>query len=309
VLSTGCVAPAQSIGAVDESVAQTTSGDEASTAVDPGTSTGSVDVSGSGSSTTSAALCDPECVAFHECQQARCVDGECVISFRDALCEPGQSCGPAGCEATPLACDDPAVLVCEGFENDAFAPQWVGGAIERVFDETNSGAAAGRVSVEPDEREQLDLELDPPLDDGMLAIRSFIRIPSSDFVEEWVILYEIFGRTNAGTERYSVDLRPQAGLMFVSLPEGTVFGNDLLVPETWMCVEVRIQLSQGQGEVELRVDDVPVLTNGPGLDTIPVDGIANIDIGGIGAPSHSGQSAFLIDDIVVATAPIGCDVD
>ncbi len=220
-------------------------------------------------------------------------------------------CGPSGCEASALGCGDPAVVVCEGFEDEGFAVQWSRGSVTKTADPVNSGLGAGWVSVGPDGREQLGLDLDPPMAAGLLAIRAFVWLPSSETIEQWAILFEIFGSTNAGTERYSVDLRPQAGLMFVSLlsPDASVIGNNLLTPGAWSCVELRVQLSEGQGEVELRVDDVPVLSNGPGIDTVPFDGVANINIGGIGSPGHAGDTAFGIDDIVVATAPIGCDVE
>lgn len=309
----GCIGPAGTIGAVDES--GTDIGGESVTGPVSGSGTDSSStgaaVGSSDSSTTATLECDPECVTFYDCQPAACRDGACVVSVRDDLCEPNEVCGPSGCEAAPLACDDPSVLVCEGFEQDTFADAWGGGSIMRSDDPLNSGVGAGWVKVGPDGREQLELEVDPPLDDGMLAIRTFVWLPSADTVETWAILFEIFGSTNAGTERFSLDLRPQAGLMFVNLlsPESNVIGNDLLTAGDWSCVELRVQISQGQGEVEVRVDDVPVLGNGPGIDTVPVEGIVNIHIGGIGAPTHSGDTAYGIDDIVVATAPIGCDVD
>lgn len=297
----GCIGPAGTIGTVDQvgtgtgGVASSETGD---TSEDSGRSTG-------------AAGCDPACVTIYECQQAECREGECVLSFRDDRCAPGEACGLSGCEASPLACDDPSVLVCEGFEEGAFAAAWNGGSIGRSADPVNSGLGAGWVKVGPDGREQLEFNLEPPMDDGLLAIRAFVWLPAADTVETWAILFEIFGSTNAGTERFSLDLRPGAGLMFVNLlsPEANVIGNDLLTPGAWSCVELRVQISQGQGEVEVRVDDVPVLGNGPGIDTVPFEGVANIDIGGIGSPTHSGDTTFGIDDIVVATAPIGCDVD
>ena len=304
----GCIAPAATIGAVDQ---DGSGGGSAGVSTGSTGSTGSAEASGDSTSTTSPAGCEPACVAFHDCQQARCRDGECVVSFLDALCEPGKVCGPLGCEASPLACDDPSILVCEGFEEEGFSASWSGGSIMRSKDPLNSGLGAGWVTVGPDEREQLQLNLDPPMDEGLLAIRAFVWLPAADTVETWAILFEIFGSTDAGTERFSLDLRPQAGLMFVNLlsPEANVIGNDLLTPGAWSCVELRVQISQGQGEVEVRVDDVPVLGNGPGIDTVPVEGVANIEIGGIGSPSHSGVTAYGIDDIVVATAPIGCDID
>ena len=301
-----CVASPATIGAVD----QASTGSEASGSSSVGEADTSTAESGPGTS-TGRLECEPACIAEHACQDARCVDGTCTVSFFDDRCDPGQVCGLEGCEAVPLHCGDPAVLICEGFEDPAYAPQWSDPGVARSDVQVHSGGWAGWVDVAPDARQQLELRLDTPLTDGMLAVRTFVWLPAVDTVEVWSILFEIFGDTEAGSERYSVDLRPQAGLMFVSLLtlEATVLGNDLLVPQTWACVEMRVSLSDGRGEVELRVDDVPVLANGPGIDTIPVDGVSNIQIGGIGAPEHSGPTQYGLDDIVVARAPIGCDVE
>ena len=311
LLVSGCIAPAQSIGAIDDGGTGVLSSAEGGVSTTLSASSSGTDPAGSESSTTGPSDCAEPCIAFHDCQQARCVDGECLVSFRDALCDPGEACGASGCEAAPLRCDDAAVLVCEGFESDGFAPAWGGGAITRTQAWANTGAWAGEVSVGPDEREHLGLDLESPLAEGMVAIRSFVRIPAADFVEQWIILYEVFGSANAGQERWSVDLRPSAGLMYVNLldVQATIQGNDLLTPGEWACVEVRVQLSDGAGEVELRVNEIPVLTNGPGIDTVPVDGVSHINIGGIGSPDHSGVATFEIDDIVVARAPIGCLVE
>ncbi len=304
----GCIGPSATIGAVDQAGTGTGAGSLGMAS----SSTGLFEISETSetSSGTTALGCDPVCVSFYDCQEASCRDGECVVSFRDDRCGAGEVCGPLGCEAVPLACDDSSVLVCEGFETDAFAAAWGGGSITRSPDPVNSGLSAGWVKVAPDGREQLSLDVDPPVSDGLLAIRAFVWLPSADTVEQWAILFEIFGSTNAGTERFSLDLRPQAGLMFVNLlsPEATVVGNDLLTPGAWSCVELRVQISQGQGEVEVRVDDVLVLGNGPGIDTLPFEGVANINIGGIGSPAHAGDTTYGIDDIVVATSPIGCEV-
>lgn len=298
----GCVAPAATIGVVDGSSGE----------APPGSSSSGGSSSTSSSSDSGGPLaCEPACVAAFPCQDSLCEDGACRVSFFDERCEPGQTCGLAGCEAVPLRCDDPAVLLCEDFEGRAFSGAWDGGSVGRTQDPVHTGASAGWVDVAPDQRQQLEYRLEAPVDEGMLAVRAFVWLPAADTVQEWSILFEIFGSTEAGSERYSVDLRPQAGIMFVSLLtlEATVLGNDLLVPGAWACVEMRVDLSNDQGEVELRVDDVPVLSNGPGIDTVPVDGVRNIQIGGIGAPDHDGPTAYGIDDVVIARAPIGCVVD
>ncbi|MBV1859704.1 MAG: hypothetical protein KUG77_14925 [Nannocystaceae bacterium] len=313
IMLLGCIAPPATIGSVDQDIGVTSSVVGSSTGTmggDSGTGASS-GASEETSSTTTPVGCDRECVTFYDCQQARCIGGECVVSFRDALCEPGQECGPAGCEATPLPCGDADVFVCEDFEGDAFSSQWAGGSLLRSSTQVNSGEMAGAVELDPDSRQQLQLDLDPPLDEGMLAVRAFVWMPSASEVETWAILFEITGQSNAGMERSSVDLRPDAGLMYVNLLSGnsTVFGNELLTPGTWACVEARVTLSNDAGEVELRVNDVPVLTNGPGIDTIPVDGVANINIGGVTSDNHTGLTTYFIDDIVIARAPIGCAVD
>lgn len=310
VLATGCVGPAQSVGAIDEDATEGigVSAGGASTGISTSSSSGE---DPEGGTTTAGSGCETPCVAYHDCQQSRCLAGECMLSFRDDLCEPGEVCGPSGCEVAPLDCDAPTVLVCEDFETDGFSPQWTGGAVGRTQADAHSGAFAGEISVDPDEREQLQLQVDPPISEGLLALRAFVRLPETPVVTDWVILYELFGRMNAGAERYSLDFTQMYGLQYVALP-GVMSGPPnpgAIPPNVWVCVELRIQISDTEGSLEVRVNDVVVDGSDVPVDTLPVDGFANIEVGGLGSPRHTEAYPFLIDDVVVATVPIGCGVD
>ncbi len=312
--SIGCIGPAQSIGAIDgASTGGVPTTTQTSIAPTDGTSAATGSGDSGGSETSSGGSGCPPCEAVHPCQQPRCLDGQCVLVFQDDLCAPGESCGPLGCEPDPLRCDDddPMVLLCEDFEGAGFSAQWSGGSVDTTSAFANSGAVAGQITVPPDGRQQLSYQSPTPLTDGMLAIRAFVRLPSTDAVEEWSILFEIVGNTEAGNQRSSLDLRNQAGLLFVTfLSAGAdLFGNDLLTPGAWTCVELRIALSNTAGSVELRIDDQTVLVNGPGVDTVPVDGVARIGVGAVAAPTHAGDTTYAFDDIVIARGPIGCMVE
>lgn len=314
LVSVGCIGPAQSIGAIDgastgggPTTAQTSIAETAATSAQTGTEDSSGAEGSSGG--PGCAPCEP----LHPCQQPRCLDGECVLVFQDDQCAPGESCGPLGCEPDPLRCDDddPMVLLCEDFEGAGFSAQWGGGSVDTTSAFANSGSVAGQITASPDGRQQLSYVSPTPLTDGMLAIRAFVRLPAADAVEEWSILFEIVGNAQPGSERSSLDLRNQAGLLFVTfLSAGAdLFGNDLLTPGAWTCVELRIALSNTEGSVELRIDDQTVLVNGPGVDTVPVDGVARIGVGAVAAPTHAGDTTYAFDDIVIARAPVGCLVD
>ncbi len=303
----GCVGPAQSIGAVEQTDGEAGSGGGATAEVSTtSTSTGGSAEGSSGGDDS----CNPPCVATDLCQQARCRDGQCILIFRDERCEPGQFCTPEGCVGEPLQCGaSEDILLCESFE-DGYAPQWDAGALERIDTMANSGTFSARIALEPDARDQMDFVIDPPLSNGMLALRAFVRLPSAEAIEQWSILFEITASADAGTVRSSLDLRNDAGLLFVTFlsENANLFGLDLLTPGAWSCVELRIDLSDTDGAVELRVDDVPVLTNGPGIDTIPNDGVARIGVGGVSSAEHGGPTEYAIDDVVIARAPIGCVV-
>ena len=80
-------------------------------------------------------------------------------------------------------------------------------------------------------------------------------------------------------------------------------------PETWACVELRIQISDSEGNIEIRVNDVVVDSNDVPIDTLPVDGFANVNVGGLASMAEANPYTFLFDDLVIATEPIGCAVD
>ncbi|MEM6294553.1 MAG: hypothetical protein AAGA54_24985 [Myxococcota bacterium] len=305
--TTGCLGPAQSIGAVEQTDGNAGSGGGAATG--PSTTSASTGGSPEGSSGGDDS-CIPACVGTDPCQQARCRDGQCILIFRDERCELGQFCTPEGCIGEPLQCGESEdILLCESFE-DGYAPQWDAGALERIDTMANSGTFSARIALEPDARDQMRFVVDPPLADGILALRAFVRLPSAEAIEQWSILFEITGSSDAGTVRSSLDLRNDAGLLFVTFlsENANLFGLDLLTPGAWSCVELRIDLSDTDGAVELRVDDVSVLTNGPGIDTVPNDGVARIGVGGISSAEHRGPTEYAIDDVVIARAPIGCAV-
>ncbi len=314
LVGSACIGPAQSIGAVDDvvtdgEVSTLETGVVGTTELSSSTGLGEA---GELEGTTDDSGCTAPCQAVHPCQQPRCLDGQCVLVFQDDVCAPGESCGPLGCEPDPLRCGegDPAVLLCEDFEGAGFSPAWDGGSLDTTAAFANSGSIAGEVTVAPDGRQQLSYQTPAPLTDGLLAIRAFVRLPAADAVESWSILFEIIGGSDPGNERTSLDLRDQAGLLFVTfLATGAnLGGNDLLTPGAWTCVELRLTLSDTAGSMELRVDDQTVLVNGPGVDTVPVDGVARIGVGAVASPIHAGDTTYAIDDIVIARAPIGCVV-
>jgi hypothetical protein len=309
VAMTSCIAPAQTIGAVDEDV-EVGTGESGltTTGTTPGTSSsGTPDDSDS----SGPIVCSPPCVESQPCHQARCVDGECLISYRDELCDTGDVCGPLGCVPQPLTCASDSVLLCEDFETEGFAPEWAGGSTGRTSSNAHSGMFAGEVSLMPDERQQLNLDIDPPLAEGTLAIRSFVWVPADPTIAEWVIFHELSGRMNAGSERYSLDLKSMYGLQYVALP-GSMSGPpnpSAIPPETWACVELRIQISDTAGNIEIRVNDVVVDSNDMPIDTLPVDGFANVNVGGLASMAEADPYTFLFDDLVIATEPIGCALD
>lgn len=305
---TSCIAPAQTIGAVGYDEVVSDSADPSTTAIETSTSSGAAS---DASSSTGAEVCLPACVVTQPCHEALCVEGECLIAYRDERCGAGEVCGPLGCVRQPLNCSSDSVLLCEDFEMDGFAPEWTGGSVGRTSSDAHTGMFAGEVSVTPDERQQLNFDIDPPLAEGTLAVRSFVWVPAAPMVEEWIIFHELSGQMNAGTERYSLDLKSMYGLQYVALP-GTMSGPpnpSAIPPETWACVELRIQISDTVGNIEIRVNDVVVDSNDVPIDTLPVDGFANVNVGGVASNAEADPYSFLFDDLVIATEPIGCATD
>lgn len=226
----------------------------------------------------------------------------------DAKDSTGGSTGQDTTGDAPLACGDPEVLACDDFEG-GFNPSWTQVSVTRTEDFAHGGVSSARVSLPaPESRQQVGVELETPVTGGMLAIRTFLYIEGAASIDPWSVFFEIVQTPVDAAQRMSLDLRDGNGLLFLNFltPDANLYATELLPRDEWVCVEVRIEISDDQGAVELLIDDVVELANGPGLDTRPDEGVSSVLVGGVASPESPGLVEYFIDDVIVATLPIGC---
>lgn len=249
-----------------------------------------------------------DCTPRSSCQQAQCMEGRCLFEFHDELCEAGSMCTLGGCVPASSACEDryEGVLVCDDFEQ-GISPQWTIISVVTETDQVSGGGVSVRASTVPDEQAMLRFAFDQPLFDGMLAVRSYLWVEDSSVVDPWGIHYELMQIPSHPDMRISLDLRPEGGLIMVNkIADTAEVDQGLIASGQWYCVELRVGIDDVAGTTEVRLNDQPVLVDEPG-DTRPVEGFRQIGIGVLLPAQGMGPVEVLMDDLVVATSPIGCD--
>ncbi|MEM9452625.1 MAG: hypothetical protein AAGF11_00500 [Myxococcota bacterium] len=249
-----------------------------------------------------------ECVSSFDCEEVRCEDDRCVFEFHDELCEPGLTCTLGGCTSIGTPCEEryEGVLICDGFEQ-GISPQWTSVTVVTDASQASQGAISARVSALPGEGSMLRFGLDEPLVEGMLAVRSYVRVDDISTVDPWGIHHELMQIPSHPDMRMSLDLRSEGGLMVVNkVGSLTEVGGGLVTSGQWHCVELRVTIDDVEGTAEVRVDGEVVLAEEPG-DTRPAEGFGRVGIGVLLPPQAVGPVELSVDDVVIATAPIGCD--
>lgn len=253
-----------------------------------------------------------QCIDLDPCQQATCTaDGECNYRLSDALCPDDEMCTLAGCRARTPSCEDrygDALIFCDDFE---WGLSWNWSSADAVGIDA---APPGRDSVVarvhttgPNQRSTLQLQLPNPIDSGTLAIRSFVYVETSSEIDEGVAVYTLTDLPADDPALLSLHLQPAQGLLALNRISNESFAiAPALVPGQWHCLEFRVVIEHLEGTITVLVNDLPMIESSF-LDTKPYVGVSLL---GVGLQSGRGDLQpveLLLDDVVFATAPIGCD--
>ena len=266
-----------------------------------------------------------------------CLDGICVLgSGVDAGTDGSRPDGSVMLDAGPLpdaavpdagplpdagppdagpardSCWDshPGAIFCSGFETPDFA-DWpdrneVDGSVSIAPTAHSGTGALLATTTSPDARAQVVFDGLGGLDSGDLWVRMWMRASTGRNYNHLSIL----NTENAGGDR------TLAFLLYYALPtlwetgDRSTNGPDPIPRDRWVCVEMHVAIDDVAGRLEAWVDDPTrsrTMAVGP-FDTRPTGGWAEVKLG-IAGYGTDGQlaSELLLDDFVVATAPVGCD--
>lgn len=237
-----------------------------------------------------------------------CADNPYVIGrVVDARVEPV----PPEPDAGPSYCP-PGALFCAGFEAQDVAEGWsstsiiLDAAIERTTGRVHSGQGALRAESRGPDSAAVVARALAPLRSGSLYVRAYLYLAAAVPTETMNIF---FIGADPADPFIGIDFNLEDGAFQMFSPQSEpsrVTGSLAIARDRWVCVRVEVAIADSGGAVRVHADDAPALEV-TGIDTLSTDGIRLFRAG---IDWSSEQDAFFeifMDDIALATAPIGCD--
>lgn len=219
--------------------------------------------------------------------------------------EDASSSSSSGEALEPCQLLHPESIMCDDFEAGV-SPRWAQADVDHEQGQAALGDGSVRTITAPGAANNLRLSLDEPIVDGTLAIRDYMRVSADTEISQSSIHIWLMQIPAEGTQRMSLDLRDNQGLMVVAkLDDQHAQMGNLWQPGQWMCVELRIDIDDVDGRYGVWVDGSLVLENS-GVDTLPDLGYGRISIGALVPDNNLTDVDIQIDDVVISRGPIGC---
>ncbi len=234
-------------------------------------------------------------------------DGGSIADIDGGSAKDGGAGFPDGGDVAPgdpRACPADA-LICGGFDSStagwtlvragdtsiATTPDsaFGGGSLEASTTSSGSFAYAVRSGL-------------APLTAGSLYFRAFVKVPLGHAIDHYDILMLGNPQSNEGM----VVGLDNSVFTLASLPQDVSRPGKNLVPRgTWFCLELDVPSSDFGGGATLRIDgrDEASLVD---VDSLPAGGYTWAAVGILRTSSKQTSARVLIDEVVVATSPVGC---
>ena len=142
--------------------------------------------------------------------------------------------------------------------------------------------------------------LNPPITTGEIGFRAYINATGDPIpTGGWVVMLQLNGK---GSPKISFDLGPGFDVYLHCPGAGWEAPSTYtLVQGKWYCAEIRV--SMANKSVSLWIDDQLVYTCNPSNVSFPSGGYESANFG---VGSHSTVATVFVDDVVIASGPIGC---
>lgn len=271
-------------------------------------------------------LCTSTCTADAECGEGHCGE-ELETSSVCGSTGPARIClWPSESEcfvsdvvpdddlgaAIAPSCEVPGAMVCETFDHPL--PEeystWVQGEMSAAIQDCNvrGGTGALRYSSASPGQSQTRIRLPTSLDSGALYVRLSLRLSGQTSLPEQLQFLELWDREESEVPGRTTLFLDAQGVpkVYAGVSDTTLQGSDPrpLPRDTWVCLELALQVGDENGSAELRMDDQQVLS-GTGFATRPEHPISVVVVEAQPSTDTEGVE-LLIDDLIVATNPIGC---
>jgi hypothetical protein len=246
-----------------------------------------------------------------DAQPEAAADASTISADANADTPPAGYRGTATClgrHPTALFCDDFENGLPTGYPDYSYFSNH--GTVTASADRVKQGAQAfrGTLMRVPGQISQASLWRSmTAIQSGSLHVRAHFYLPSGFVVSNWFVSLQLGGPAG----KLSFDLIYEDRMQIAVNTENAIFRstNPNTYPrDRWFCAELVIHLGElgGAGSAEVHVDGQKVLEAPIGTDTLPAGGY---DYLMAGAPHANGLSAageVFMDDVVLATSPIGC---
>jgi hypothetical protein len=216
-----------------------------------------------------------------------------------------------GFDAGPTAPEPTAVLFSDSFESvaseSAWATPWDPNTTARVTQNVFSGDGALRVTGDFG-NDQSFMAVDLPYPDAQNTfVRVYAYVEGIDSASRFILLeLQSFGTPG----KVGLDLSGPLGKSLVlfsshASPEKASFVTATMLFKQWVCLELRVLVSEQSGELQLWVDGEDQGTTG-GFPTAPSGKAVNHLDFGFWQYIGNVPSAILYDDFVVSSQRVGC---
>lgn len=283
-------------------------------------------------------LCTVPCADSDECDGGACgsalaTAAQCdsFLSTDERLCLPraqvetqtnADGCtalpltvgGPLGA-AAPLSCSLPGAVICEPFDDplpvEFSTWQEAGGSAWLTDCAPFAGPGALHlVSVESG-HSQIRMRLPEPRRSGALYARFYFQVTSTAELPEQSIVFEFWDHEDTADGGQTSAILTSDGRLAAFVAAGghslTASTMEPLVPEKWYCIEFGSVIDDLAGSLTLSVDGQPVI-EATNLDTLPANPIGFAVVEAQPQAGSNGTTLdVLVDELVIATEPIGCN--
>lgn len=221
-------------------------------------------------------------------------------------CGPDQACVNGACSPRPepAPCSEHrGAVFCSGFEAEDLAAATLadGGELAQTTDEQLGGDGALAAAVRsPAVRSRARYDF-APVTEGTLYLRAWLYVDQDDVSE---LHAHTLTTGSVDTAAHGTDLHIEAGKLGLTFPNRGDVAGDVSVPaRTWFCVRLEMALGAEDGSASVWLNG-ELSAEVAGADTLPPEGVVNMSVG---IDAADGDVRLLIDDVVLATTPVGCE--
>ncbi len=269
-------------------------------------------------------ICTLECADDAECGPGACgseLTRDCREPGAPPICVPVADGGACTAFEVPLddelsatgatpSCEIPGAVLCESYDGPLPADYatWGTPAMTAIVQDclTYAGAGALRFQAATFGYVQSQMRLSTPVPSGPLHARFYAYLPSSVTIPTYFAMFELWHQEGSSDGKISVEVISDDRLELQVLPNDSTHPAPVgsMPRDRWTCIELGLDVAATGGAVSLSVDG-SVVIDVTDVATLPAGPFSIAVVEGLPAEDAPGAE-LAIDELVVATEPIGC---